>query len=136
MSFTAPNDVIKRNYKSTKVTLSGTVDARMQLIAVDTSAGTAFEASDAAARRIVGVNEVDTGVSGDVIVVESSGTYRFKNSATAPLAAIDLGAVCYAADSVTVAKTTSHSLIAGTVVDIDTVGVWVEVGSYPTGATS
>lgn len=59
------------------------------------------------------------------------GIYRFGNSASGDLITIaDVGADCYIVDDQTVAKThaTNTRSIAGTVVMVDSLGVWVKVG--------
>ncbi len=56
------------------------------------------------------------------------GIYRFANEPTDPVAAADIGSVCYIVDDQTVAKTdgTASRSIAGRVIDVDTQGVWVQ----------
>lgn len=59
------------------------------------------------------------------------GTYRFANSAAADLITIaDIGSDCFIVDDQTVAKTngTNTRSVAGKVVQVDAVGVWVKVG--------
>lgn len=59
------------------------------------------------------------------------GSYRFANSASTDLITIaDVGSDCYIVDDQTVAKTSGSSTrsIAGKVVAIDAIGVWVKVG--------
>ena len=56
------------------------------------------------------------------------GIFRFANSSAGDLiATADIGAVCYIVDDQTVAKTngTSTRSPAGSVVDVDAMGVWV-----------
>jgi predicted RecA/RadA family phage recombinase len=56
------------------------------------------------------------------------GIFRFANSAAGDLiATADIGAVCYIVDDQTVAKTngTATRSPAGSVVDVDAMGVWV-----------
>ena len=65
---------------------------------------------------------------GDTATDGSLGCFCFDNSAgAAEIKRTDIGAVCYAADDQTVAKTGTCQ--AGTVVDVDTRGVWVRVGA-------
>jgi hypothetical protein len=73
------------------------------------------------------------GAAGDVRVEGKRGVYRFGNSASGDLIArADIGALCYVVDDQTVAKTddTGAREIAGVIVDVDSAGVWVDVGSY------
>ena len=65
---------------------------------------------------------------GDTATDGSLGCFCFDNSAgAAEIKRTDIGAVCYAADDQTVAKTGTCQ--AGTVVDVETRGVWVRVGA-------
>ena len=65
---------------------------------------------------------------GDTAADGSLGCFCFDNSAgAAEIKRTDIGAVCYAADDQTVAKTGTCQ--AGTVVDVETRGVWVRVGA-------
>lgn len=65
---------------------------------------------------------------GDTATDGSLGRFCFDNSAgAAEIKRTDIGAACYAADDQTVKKT--GTCRAGTVVDIDTRGVWVRVGA-------
>ncbi|WP_126977461.1 hypothetical protein [Frigidibacter oleivorans] len=68
------------------------------------------------------------GSAGDAYVVYAPGVFRYANSAGADeITAADIGNVCYAVDDQTVAKThaTNTRSPAGTVEDIDELGVWV-----------
>ena len=66
--------------------------------------------------------------NGDTATDGSLGCFCFDNSAgAAEIKRTDIGAACYAADDQTVKKT--GTCRAGTVVDIDTRGVWVRVGA-------
>ena len=57
------------------------------------------------------------------------GTFKVGNSAAADVLAIgDVGSLCYAADDQTVAKTAGANLpVAGTVIQVDPDGVWVQM---------
>jgi diaminopimelate epimerase len=69
------------------------------------------------------------GADGDIRVELRRGVYRFDNGAGgAALARADIGAVAYVVDDQTVGKT--GTAVAGVMVDIDDVGVWVDVGRY------
>ena len=68
------------------------------------------------------------GSAGDATVEYAPGVFRFENSATTDLiSAADIGNVCYAVDDQTVAKTsaTNTRSPAGTIEDVDALGVWV-----------
>jgi hypothetical protein len=71
------------------------------------------------------------GADGDISVAGRAGVFRFDNSASTDLIArADIGATAYVVDDDTVAKTDNSGArkAAGTIVDVDDVGVWVRVG--------
>lgn len=71
------------------------------------------------------------GAAGAVLADIRPGVYAFKNSASADLITrADIKADCYIVDDETVAKTsgTSTRSIAGKIINVDSDGVWVEVG--------
>lgn len=70
------------------------------------------------------------GADGDLTVEVRKGTFRFANSAAGDaIAQADIGNDCYVVDDQTVAKTsgTNTRSIAGKIVDVDAVGVWVRI---------
>jgi hypothetical protein len=69
------------------------------------------------------------GANGDIEILVSRGTFKFKNSATDPVTQADLLADCYIEDDETVAKTNGGNTRsrAGTIVDLESDGVWVEI---------
>ena len=71
-----------------------------------------------------------SGSAGDVRVDGRRGCYRFANSSGDQVGRADIGGVCYAADDQTVANTDDGGAlkVAGNVVDVDSAGVWVDVG--------
>jgi hypothetical protein len=71
--------------------------------------------------------------AGDTMVDGRRGVYRFENDAGA-ITRADIGATAYVVDDNTVAKT--GTAIAGTVLDVDDVGVWVEIGFSGAGDTN
>jgi len=86
------------------------------------------------ATGLVGVGRAEAlvdnsaGAAGDADVDFAPGVFRYMNSAAADeITAADIGNVCYAVDDQTVAKTdaTNTRSPAGTVEDIDELGVWV-----------
>ena len=85
--------------------------------------------------KVVGVaeSEADNAQTGHAIgakrVRVRQGTFKVGNSAGADALAIaDVGSVCYAADDQTVAKTAGANLpVAGTVIQVDPDGVWVQM---------
>jgi hypothetical protein len=64
-----------------------------------------------------------------MVEVERDGEYRFNNSTSGDAIALsDVGADCYGVDDNTVAKTDGSSArsVVGTIVDVDSLGVWVK----------
>lgn len=71
------------------------------------------------------------GIAGDATVKVKSGTFLYKNSASADeITKADIGSDCFIIDDETVAKTngTNTRSIAGKVSEVDTMGVWVKLG--------
>jgi hypothetical protein len=103
---------------------------------VGLAAGYAAPAGSACT-RVAGIaeSEADNTQPGHAVgakrVRVRQGTFKVANSAAADaLALADVGSLCYAADDQTVAKTNgaAHNLpVAGTVIQIDGVGVWVQM---------
>ena len=102
------------------------------LVARDAS-GNAVPGATATTLKGVGraEDQVDNsaGAAGDKTVNIRKGVFRFANSSAGDLIArADIGSDCYIVDDQTVAKTdgTSTRSVAGTVFDVDSVGVWVK----------
>ena len=71
------------------------------------------------------------GAAGAVTATAKRGTFRFANSAAADaITAAEIGDVCYIVDDQTVAKTsgTATRSVAGVIMDVDSAGVWVQMG--------
>jgi hypothetical protein len=92
-------------------------------------------ATGAAGKLVVGRAEeqVDNsgGLAGDKSVRVSRGVFRWANSAGGDaISNADIGRYCYAVDDQTVAKTDNAGgrSIAGRVIEVDALGVWVETG--------
>lgn len=78
-------------------------------------------------------SRVTTGASNTTKVESESGIFRFGNSAAGDaIAADDIGKACYMVDDQTVALTdgTGTRSKAGTIYDVDSLGVWVAI-VYP-----
>jgi len=110
-----------------KVEAGEAIDAVGIMLALDTSAGTMFKASDAANRRVVGINQ-DAAASGDDVVARR-GIYCFDNSESNAVAQTDIGTNCYVEDENTVTTDTgTNSVVAGKVIGVESgIGVWVEI---------
>jgi hypothetical protein len=89
-------------------------------------------AGSGVARAVVQEQADNTaGADGAIDVTGETGVFRFDNSTAGDLIArADIGATCYIVDDSTVAKTdnTGARKAAGKIVDVDSVGVWVQIG--------
>lgn len=100
------------------------------IVALNTS-GYAVPAADTANLLVMGRAEetVDnaSGSAGDLTVVVRRGLFRWDNHGT-PLTIADIGDGAFVADDHTVAAkaTTTNDVCAGEIVNVDSVGVWVD----------
>lgn len=102
------------------------------LVALNAS-GYLVPASTATTLKVVGRAEqaVDNtgGANGAVRCRVGGGIYRWANSGSSDaIAAVNIGASCYAVDDQTVALTSGSATrsVAGTIYDVDAFGVWVK----------
>ena len=102
------------------------------------ASGLAVEATASAALAILGRAEARAdntgGLDSAITVTARRGVFRFVNSAsTDEIVAADIGKRCWLVDDQTVAKTPGVGVrpVAGTVLDVDSLGVWVLVGYGP-----
>lgn len=102
------------------------------MAAVDAS-GFAVPAASVAAHRVLGMAERQSdntgGANGAIRVPVRTGIFQYDNSASADLIGLkDIGQPCYVVDDHTVALTSNSAArpIAGTIFDVDQLGVWVE----------
>jgi NDP-sugar pyrophosphorylase family protein len=124
-------DTQETKYGSCRVTLGANVTEKGIMIAIGTADSKAYAAADAATRRVVGINQ-EVGSTNDKIVC-TSGIYLFDNSAVYPVTQAYIGAKCYVEDSKTVSTSTgSNTVVAGTVVDVVSAGVYVRIGDCVT----
>lgn len=114
------------NESYSTVTLGEDLTTVGQFVAIKTADGEAYAATDASGQTVVGIN-AHKGSEGDELVV-LRGIYRFENSATQPVTAAYIGKTCYIENSTTVAISTVSSNKAGTVRELDGLGVFVDVG--------
>lgn len=128
----AINDIQNRQSGSSRVELGealGDTDI-IKMIVINTTDDEAYKATDAANVKVIGVN--DSGerdhAEGDYIVVHR-GCYLMTNSTSSPVLARHTGGLCYVEDADTVQiGTGSHSVVAGTVEEVNDDGVWVNIG--------
>lgn len=83
-----------------------------------------------AAGRIEKPADNSGGAAGAITAKYRPGIFRFANLAGDAISIADIGTDCYIVDDQTVAKTsgTNTRSIAGKVVQVDSLGVWVKVG--------
>jgi len=83
----------------------------------------------AAAGRAEAQVDNSSGADGALTITVRRGVFRFSNHGDA-VTRTEIGKSCYIVDDQTVAKTsgTSTRSVAGKVIDLDSAGVWVEVG--------
>ena len=69
------------------------------------------------------------GDAGDLTCRVRRGCFRYANSATDPITLADVNGTAYAEDDETVAKTDATSTLpaAGTIMDVDDLGVWIKI---------
>jgi len=120
--------------QTSRVELGEDISTKGQMIAILTSDLEVYAAADTANYVVVGVNYGDdtgtVGDEGDTITVTRS-VFRFDNTAGGnAVTQAYLTKVCYVgANSTTVSKDGgTNDIVAGTVVDVDSAGVWVDVG--------
>lgn len=128
-------DTQQELYASCRVTNSATaITERGVMITIGTSTALAQIAADAANVRVIGVNIDDEELPGaSEVFVAYSGIFLLDNSSVYPVTQAYIGAKCYVEDEHTVSISTgANTVVAGTVVDVVTEGVWVHVGSTVT----
>lgn len=103
------------------------------IVAIDSANGYATKGATSITLKAVGVAQAQidntTGADGDVSVPVRRGTWRLANSAGADQITLkDVGTTAYIVDDQTVAKTDGGGTrsVAGTVNDVDPVGVWIK----------
>lgn len=92
-------------------------------------ADNAAKAAEAATFVTVGIAEKTVVVS-DVRVPTKAGCFLFDNKGDDAVTRSEIGKACYVFDDHTVAKTSPNNIRAkaGTVIDVEDIGVWVRVG--------
>jgi len=97
------------------------------IVAIDSNLE-AQPAANTAGFRVVGVAQIKTDNADDGESAKvKSGIFLLDNSSTSPITRAGIGSVCYVEDDETVAGTTSVSIAAGLVHDVDSAGVWVDM---------
>lgn len=112
---------------------AGTTVYKGGIVAIDAS-GNAVPASANNTLTVLGRAEettVNTGAAGAELAEVRAGCFRYANSAGGDaVSAKDRGSLCYIVDDQTLALTSSNGSrpVAGVVVDVDSTGVWVDLG--------
>lgn len=99
-------------------------------LAATNAAGNLVPASDTAGLKVMGRVEetVDNsaGAAGDLRANIGRGVYKFNNSATAAVDPDDIGKAALVEDDNTVAETTTNSIKAGLILEVESDGVWID----------
>ncbi len=120
-------DFQEQTVATARLTLGEDIAEKSILIALKASDMEAYKAADTAGVVVVGINQV-TGDEGDVITV-IPGKYLVNNSTAHAVTQAHIGTSCYVEDETTVASDGgTNSIVAGTVIDVTSAGVWVAVG--------
>lgn len=92
-------------------------------------ADNAAKAAEAATMVAVGIAKKTVTVA-DGIVPTRAGSFLFRNATGDTITRADIGKPAYVIDDETVGKTNPNSIRAkaGTIIDVESVGVWVRVG--------
>lgn len=130
---TAAIDTPERPGVCTRYPVAAATTLYAGTLAALNSSGNLVNAADTAGLRVVGRVEADVdnsaGSAGDLYAVVKRGVFRFANSGSDAVDADDKGKLCFVADNQTVNEAGgTNKVIAGRVIDVDTDGVWVEVG--------
>lgn len=121
-------DTQEKLYADCQVKLGEAVAEKGVMIAIKTTDAEAYKAADTANLRVIGRNE-DVGAENEIVTVKS-GIFLFDNSAVYPVTQAYIGAKCYVEDEETVSTSGgSNNVVAGTVVDVVSAGVYVNIGA-------
>ena len=93
------------------------------LVALNAS-GEAVPATDTTGLTVIGVSQQEK-EAGERVKVRRIGAYKLANDAS--LDDTHVGKTCYAIDDQTVGETSTNSIAAGTVIQVEDDGVWVEL---------
>ena len=104
------------------------------LVALNSS-GNALPAADTVGLTVVGVANAtvdnSAGIAGALSIDVERGVFKFTNSSTAAVDPDDKNKLCYVEDDNTVSETTTNSIPAGLVLQVDSDGVWVQLPLAP-----
>lgn len=114
------------------VAAGATIHAGALVVLVAAGFATAGSTATGLKARGVAQYSVDNsdGADGDQLIETERGAFRFENDAGDAIDRTHIGSNAYIVDDQTVAATdgTGTRSVAGKIIDVDTSGVWVEVG--------
>lgn len=119
-------DLQERTVASVTRTTGEAIDEKGILCAILTTDGLVYKAADTANQVVVGRNDETKAIS--TTITAYAGYFLLDNSSVYPVTYAHIGSDCYIEDESTVASSSTNSVIAGTVQDVDSNGVWVAVG--------
>ncbi len=134
MATTADRNTPHKDGKLLEVGVAAATTIHAGAMVARNSAGYLVPAADAAGLAVLGMAEEAAdnsgGADGDLSVpVRRKRAFRFANSAANPVTLAHLGTAVYVEDDETVASAGgTNSIVAGTCLDVDSGGVWVEIG--------
>ena len=125
--------VPKRDGQSTSFPVAASTKTLIGTFAALDGSNNLVNATDAAARRVVGIHNAETdnssGSAGDLSSVVQKGLFLVANSGTNALTDAYIGRVAYIEDNNTVSSSGgTNFVVAGIVEDVTTDGVWLWVG--------
>lgn len=124
-----------RDGKSFRFPIAEAILAYAGGLAAINSSGYCTKASATTGLNIRGIfeSQVDNsaGANGALNADVKTGIFKLINSGVNPITDAHIGTACYAEDDVTVGSSPTGKSVAGIVVQVDSDGVWVDVGRLP-----
>lgn len=125
--------ITKRDGATTKFPVAASTKTLQGVFAALDGSNNLVNATDASARRVVGLHAEETdnsaGSAGDLSSSVVKGCFLVKNSGTNAVTDAHIGRACFIEDNETVASSGgTNFVVAGIVEDVTTDGVWVWVG--------
>jgi hypothetical protein len=125
--------ITKRDGAATKYPVAASTKTLAGAFAALDGSNNLVNATDASARRVVGLHDAETdnssGSAGDLSSTVVKGCFLVKNSATNAVTDAHIGRAAYIEDNETVASAVgTNTVVAGIVEDVTTDGVWLWVG--------
>lgn len=132
-STTVSIPITKRDGATTKYPVAASTKTLQGVFAALDGSNNLVNATDASARRVVGLHAEETdnsaGSAGDLSSSVVKGCFLVKNSGTNAVTDAHIGRACYIEDNETVASDDgTNVVVAGIVEDVTSDGVWVWVG--------